>query len=199
MLDYLLWYTSLFVVCIHLQYCYFMQESDSAHVSCWTIAPRCWKWWRISASIFVNTFLKWELLFGISLLRVENLLVGSSVCMYSKFVYIIWNNHLKEYFLLERSWALLSFTYLSMRSSLMEMVKLSFQYMEVYLFFLLPCRLMTVMSFPCNSTLIVRMENIYHPRLIGMSAIFTHFIGNVVVMAAAFVARLRGFLLGLIF
>jgi len=43
------------------------------------------------------------------------------------------------------------------------------------------------------------MENIYHPRLIGMSAIFTHFIGNVVVMAAAFVARLRGFLLGLIF
>lgn len=46
------------------------------------------------------------------------------------------------------------------------------------LFMPIQCRLMTDMSFPHNLILIVRMENIYHLMLIGVSAIFTHFTGN---------------------
>ena len=122
------------------------------------------------------------------------------VCMYLKFMYVIWNNHLKEYFLLEGSQALLSFIFQSMGSSslLMEWLNSLFYILKFNFFFLLllPCRLMTVMSFPCNLTLIVRMENIYHLTLIGMSAIFTHFIGNVVVVASVFVADCMIFYLG---
>lgn len=49
-------------------------------------------------------------------------------------------------------------------------------------------RLMTVMSFPYNLILIVRMGNIYHLMLIGVSAIFTHFTGNVMVVPVVFVS-----------
>lgn len=54
---------------------------------------------------------------------------------------------------------------------------------------------MTVMSFPYNLILIVMMENIFHLMLIELSAIFTHFTGNVALMAALVVATLRCFLL----
>lgn len=47
---------------------------------------------------------------------------------------------------------------------------------------------MTVMSFPYNLILIVRMGNIYHLMLIGVSAIFTHFTGNVMVVHVVFVS-----------
>ena len=112
-------------------------------------------------------------------------------------MYVIWNNRLKGYILLERSWAFLSFIFQSMGSSLlMEWLNSLFRKWKFNFFLLLPCRLMTAMSFPCNLTLIVRMENIYHLMLIGMSAIFTHFIGNVVVMTAVFVADCMVFYLG---
>lgn len=52
----------------------------------------------------------------------------------------------------------------------------------------LSCRLMIVMSFRCNLILIETMENIYHLMLIGMSAIFTHFIGNISSVSAVYVA-----------
>lgn len=46
------------------------------------------------------------------------------------------------------------------------------------------CRSMTVMSFPHNLILIVKMENIYHLMLIGASVIFTHFTGTLMTMSA---------------
>jgi hypothetical protein len=43
------------------------------------------------------------------------------------------------------------------------------------------------MSFHCNLILIVTMENIYHLMLIGMSAIFTHFIGDILSVSAVYI------------
>jgi len=59
------------------------------------------------------------------------------------------------------------------------------------------CRLMIVMSFHCNLILIVTMENIYHLMLIGMSEIFTHFIGNILSVSAVYIADRTVFFFGI--